>query len=626
MLHITDLTYRVQGRLLFDGATVAISPGHRVGMVGRNGTGKSTLLRLILNEIQPDGGTIRMPQRASLGAVSQEAPHGEETPVDHVLSADTERAALLAERDGAADPSRAAEIETRLSEIGAHAAPARAARILAGLGFDHAAQNRALKEFSGGWRMRVALAAQLFRSPDLLLLDEPTNHLDIEATMWLQDYLASYPGTLLLVSHDRELLNESVDHILHLDHLKLRLFSGNYDTFATALTEERRRLSAESEKIEAKRKHMQSFVDRFGAKASKATQAQSRVKAIAKLATITISVDARPPSFTFPQPSALSPPLIRLDKVSLGYGDKTVLRGLDLSLDPEDRIALLGANGNGKSTLAKLFANELKPMSGEVYRAPRLSAAFFAQHQLETLDAKRTPLQHIAERRPRETETQWRARLGRFGFGEDQVNTVAEKLSGGEKARLVFCLISLDAPQLLILDEPTNHLDMDARASLIEAIGEFPGAVVLVSHDPHLVRLVADQLWLVEDGVAKVFDGDVDDYRNHVMAQRQQERRNQRQSKGEGKASKGEKKDSGERVSRDRKLELRKETREAEAEVARLSKERERVDKELANPALYRDSPARAADLGRTRAELAKQIDAAETRWLTANEALEKAG
>ncbi|MSP49710.1 MAG: ABC transporter ATP-binding protein [Alphaproteobacteria bacterium] len=627
MLHINNLVYRVQGRLLFDNASAAIPAGHRVGLVGRNGTGKSTLLRLILGEAQADDGAIRMPQRASLGAVSQEAPDGAETPIEHVLAADAERAALLAERESSPDPVRAGEIELRLTEIDAHAAPAKAARILAGLGFDHEAQQRPLETFSGGWRMRVALGAQLFRQPDLLLLDEPTNHLDLEATIWLQGFLASYPGTLVLVSHDRELLNESAGHILHLDGLKLRLFTGNYDRFAEALSEERRRLSAEAEKIDARRKHMQSFVDRFRYKASKARQAQSRIKAIAKLATVYVSVDARAPSFAFPEPPAMAPPLLRLDRVSVGYGDKAVLRNLDLALDPDDRIALLGANGNGKSTLAKLLSNQLQAMAGEVYRAPRLTSGFFAQHQLDALDPARTPLEHIAERRPKETATQWRARLGRFGFGEDQVNTIATNLSGGEKARLVFCLISLDAPQLLILDEPTNHLDMDARTSLIEAIGDFPGAVVLVSHDPHLVRLVADRLWLVEDGTVRPFEGDVDDYRTRVLAQRQQERRAMRAAKGEPKA-KPEKaaKPAVDRLDRDRRLALRKESRDAEAEIARLDKERARIESELADSGAYRAGGGRAAELGRHRADLARKIAAAEARWLKAQETLEAAG
>ena len=624
MLHIKDLVYRVQGRLLFDHASAAIPAGHRVGVVGRNGTGKSTLLKIILGELQADDGTIRMPNRASLGSVSQEAPDGDETPLEHVLSADTERAGLLAERDAEPDPVRSGEIELRLVEIDAHAAPARAARILAGLGFDHEAQNRALRTFSGGWRMRVALAAQLFRQPDLLLLDEPTNHLDLEATIWLQGYLASYPGTLLLVSHDRELLNESVGHILHLDQLKLRLFTGGFDRFAAALAEERTRLSAEAEKIDAKRKHMQSFVDRFGAKASKATQAQSRLKAIAKLAKIEVAVDARAPNFTFPEPPQMAPPLLRLDGVTVGYGGKPVLRNLNLALDPDDRIALLGANGNGKSTLAKLFSNQIQAMDGEVYRAPRLTVGFFAQHQLETLDANRTPLEHIAERRPKESETQWRARLGRFGFGEDQVKTIASKLSGGEKARLVFCLISLDAPQLLILDEPTNHLDMDARTSLIEAIGDFPGAVVLVSHDPHLVRLVADRLWLVEDGTVRTFEGDVDDYRNHVLAQRQQERRQQRAAKG-GEARPKPAKAPVERLDRDQKLALRKEARDAEAEIARLDKERKKIEAELADAGAYRAGASRAAELSRLRVDLSRRIEAAEARWLKVSETLEAA-
>ncbi|MBI1776089.1 MAG: ABC-F family ATP-binding cassette domain-containing protein [Proteobacteria bacterium] len=635
MLHINGLVYRIGGRLLFDGATVAVPAGHHVGLVGRNGAGKSTLLKLILAEVQADAGTIRLPRQARIGAVAQEAPGGEVTPLEAVLAADTERATLMAEAETAVDPHRIAEVQTRLADIAAHAAPARAAEILAGLGFDQRAQARPLSDFSGGWRMRVALASQLFRAPDILLLDEPTNHLDLEATLWLEGFLEHYPGTLVLVSHDRELLNRVVGHILHLDSGKLRLYAGAYDAFLVALAEQRALEAASAAKQEAARKHMQAFVDRFRYKASKARQAQSRLKAIERLGpAAAIRVDPRAPDFHFPEPVALAPPLIAFDGVSVGYEPgRPILRNIGLNIDPDDRIALLGANGNGKTTFARLVAGRLKPMAGRQTRSSKLGVGFFAQHQLEELEPDRTPMQHLATALAGAQEREIRARLGRFGFGEQHVGLEVEKLSGGERARLSLCLISLAAPQLLILDEPTNHLDVDAREALVEALGEYSGAVILVSHDPHLVRLIADRLWLVADGTVRDFEGDVDDYRNWLLEQGRAERRAGREAaqrakaKAEAlpKATAEPVKERPQRPSRERLQALRRRARKAEESLSRLTAERAEIESALADPATYQGGGEKVATLTRRKGHIEREIAETERSWLEASEALEAA-
>ncbi|MGH7032480.1 MAG: ABC-F family ATP-binding cassette domain-containing protein, partial [Stellaceae bacterium] len=519
MLTLSGLAYRIAGRTLLDEASLRIPDGWKVGLVGRNGTGKSTLLDLIRGALAADGGEIACPKGTRIGFVAQEAPGGASTPLDTVLAADEERLALLREAESAADPARAAEIHERLALIEAHRAPARAATILAGLGFDHAAQQQPLTSFSGGWRMRVALAAALFAEPDLLLLDEPTNHLDLEASLWLADFLKRYRNTLLLVSHDRLFLDDVVDHIVHLADLKLTLYSGDYESFLRQRREDMTQRQALAQRQEGERKRLQAFIDRFRAKASKARQAQSRVKALARLEPIEIAQDEAPVRFDFPEPQELSPPLLTLDRVAAGYEpDKPVLRGLDLRLDPDDRIALLGANGNGKTTFARLLAGRLQPFSGEIRRAPRLRAGYFAQHQIDELEPEATPFDHLARLMPDRTPEAVRARLARFGFGADKVFVKARDLSGGEKARLTFALITADAPPLLILDEPTNHLDLEARDALIAGINDFAGAVVLVSHDWHLLSLAADRLWLVAEGTVKPYDGDLEDYRRLVLA------------------------------------------------------------------------------------------------------------
>jgi ATP-binding cassette, subfamily F, member 3 len=620
MLHLNDVTLRIGGRLLLDGATLRLPAGHRVGLVGRNGSGKTTLLRLIRGEVQPDAGDVRLRRSARVGWVAQEAPGGVRTPREVVLAADQERAALLCEAETAREPHRIAEIQTRLVEMGAHAAPARASSILNGLGFDEAAQERPLSGFSGGWRMRVALAAVLFTEPDLLLLDEPTNHLDLEASLWLEDWLRRYPQTLLLVSHDRDLLNRVPERIVHLDQMKLTTYLGGYDAFERVRREKLVLLEKERAKIEARRKHMQAFVDRFRYKASKARQAQSRLKALAKLEVLPAIVDAPDVVLHFPEPEVPPPPLITLEKVRAGYGDHVVLDRLDLRIDPDDRIALLGANGNGKSTFAKLLAGRLEPQAGMMVRAPKLRVGYFAQHQIEELTPEQNAIGHLARLLPDEREVRLRARLGAFGLTQEKAELPARQLSGGEKARLNLALISAAAPQILILDEPTNHLDIDSREALVEAINGFAGAVVLITHDRHLIELAADRLWLVAERRVRPFEGDLDDYRDLLLGRGAE---GGTKSGGDG---------DGRRTERRRRAELRaqlaplRETaRAAERELERLGANRARLARKLADSSTYDLPGGELEALLRRQAEVSAAIEAAEARWLEAAEALEAA-
>jgi ATP-binding cassette subfamily F protein 3 len=517
LLTCTGVTLRMGGRTLLDGADLTVDPGRRIGLVGRNGAGKSTLLKAIAGDITVDGGDIRLSSRARMAQVKQQAPSGEATLLDTVLEGDPERLALLAEAEradrGELPPDRVAAVFERLHIIGADAAPARAAIILAGLGFDAEAQLRPLDSFSGGWRMRVALATVLFSAPDLLLLDEPTNHLDLEATLWLEGWLARFPGAALVVSHDQGLLDRSVQAIAHLDQRKLSLTPGGYNEFVRIRTEHAMQQARAAERIIAQRAHMQAFVDRFRAQASKARQAQSRLRALERMPLIDTVIEATPTRFNFPEPPKLAPPILALDDVSVGYGGAVVLEGLSMSFGMEDRIALLGANGNGKSTFAKLLAGRLEPMSGHLRRPGKLRVGYFAQHQEAELVPDDSPIDHMARALPLAAPTQVRAQLARFGLDADRANTKSASLSGGEKARLLLALATRDAPQLLILDEPTNHLDIDACDALVRALGAFPGAVLLITHDPHLVELVADQLWLVDGGTVRPYDGDMDEYR-----------------------------------------------------------------------------------------------------------------
>ncbi|HVH75316.1 MAG TPA: ABC-F family ATP-binding cassette domain-containing protein [Stellaceae bacterium] len=617
MLTIANLTYRIGGRTLLDAANAQIPAGAKVGLVGRNGTGKSTLIDLVRGAREPDAGDIELPRHCRIGFLAQEAPSGAATPRATVLAADTERAALLQERGREAAPLRLAEIEARLFEIGAAAAPARAARLLAGLGLGEAMQQARLDDLSGGWRMRVALAAVLFAEPDLLLLDEPTNHLDLEAAIWLERHLRVYPRTLVLVSHDRRFLNAVATTTLHLERGKLTLYAGGFDAFVRARQEARALAASLARRQVAERERLQTFIDRFRAKASKARQAQSRLKALARLQPVALAEEEPPPTIRFPDPPCLAPPLISFDQASVGYlSGKPVLSRLDLRLDPDDRIALVGANGNGKTTLARLIAGRLDAMSGEMRRAPKLACGYFAQHQIEELRVDRSAFDHLAALMPQSPPERVRTRLGGFGFGADKAFLPVADLSGGERARLNLALVSVDAPALLVLDEPTNHLDLEAREALVAALNEFPGAVVLVSHDRHLVELVADRLWLVADGTVRPFAGDLDDYRALVLDS----------AAGDGggpAAGEGRRAERRRDAERRRALEpLRLRSRHAEETLARLAVERDALDRALSAPqAAFRQETAAAL---KRRAELDRLIEAAERDWLAAEEALDR--
>ena len=609
MLTISDLTYRLGDRLLFDKAGVALPTRGRAGFVGRNGAGKTTLFRLIAGEIAPESGKISIPARARLGRVEQEAPGGPTRLIDFVLAADTERAELLERAQTETDPHEIAEIQTRLADIEAHAAPARAGAILDGLGFDSEAQLRPLSEFSGGWRMRVALAAVLFSRPDLLLLDEPTNYLDLEGALWLVDYLSRYPASVVVISHDRDLLDAVATHIMHLDRGKLQLYRGNYSSFERQRREAQELALKAGKKQEEQRKHLQSFVDRFRAKATKARQAQSRLKLLAKMETVVAIVDEAVLPITLPSPEKpLSPPIVALENVSVGYGERIILSRLSLSLSNDDRIGLLGANGNGKSTFAKLLGGRLAPLSGKAVRAPKLDVGFFAQHQVDDLDLNDTPYTVFARLAPDATETRIRSLAARCGFSGARADTKVEKLSGGEKARLLLGVASFSAPHLLILDEPTNHLDIDSRVALITAINEYEGAVVLVSHDRYLLEACADRLWLVEGGRVRPFDGDMDDYARQVLRKSDEGEQKEKERKAEDKEQKAEGKKRG--PSGARQLAL------LEEKVEKFTALLARVDAALADPQAYARNPQEAGRLAAQREELAKALAGAEEQWL----------
>ena len=622
VLILDALSYSIAGRNLLDRASLMVDPGRRVGLIGRNGAGKSTLLKLIAGQLQPDGGGIRLGARARLGYVAQEAPGGDATPLDVVLRADAERTALLAEADDpAAPPERLAEIHDRLLSIGADAAPARAAAILAGLGFAAAAQSRPMSSFSGGWRMRVALAAVLFSAPDLLLLDEPTNHLDLEATLWLEQYLAKFPGAVLLVSHDRQLLDRAVEAIAHLDGGKLTLTPGGFAEFIRIKTERALQQGRAAERAAEQRAHMQKFVDRFRAKASKARQAQSRIKALERMPQLEAVVEDHATRFSFPEPNKLAPPMLSLDGVDIGYDGKAVLRGVSLRLDMEDRIALLGTNGNGKSTLAKLLAGRLAPLAGRQFRTGNLRVGYFAQHQEEDLVAGETPYQHLSRVLPKATPPQVRAQAARFGLDADRVNTKVAALSGGERARLLLALATRDAPHLLILDEPTNHLDIDARDALVKALAEFEGAVLLISHDPYLVDLVADRLLLVADGRVTALEGDLESYAAGVTGAAPAREANPRKN------DRNDRKERKERTeARGKTAPLRQAAKAAEQRLAKLTAERQMLEKQLADPRLYGSGNAKdIAYINQRIKAIKRDTDTAEQDWLAAEAALEAA-
>jgi len=622
MLHINDMTYRIGGRLLLDRATVALPEGHKVGLVGRNGAGKSTLLKLILGELAPEAGSTSLPRNARIGTVAQEAPGGDDSLIDTVLAADCERAALLEEADTAHDPHRIAEIQTRLADIDAHSAPARAASILSGLGFSPDSQDGPCSALSGGWRMRVALAAALFAAPDVLLLDEPTNYLDLEGVIWLKSYVKSYRHTVIIVSHDRDLLNDAVGAILHLDQTRLTLYQGNYDSFERQRREKQALQLKLKKKQDNERRHMQAFVDRFRYKASKARQAQSRLKALSRLEPVAAMIEDRVAPFLFPNPQKpLNPPLVRFEKAAVGYGGPPVLRDIDLRIDNDDRIALLGANGNGKSTFAKLLCGRLQPCAGHMRHHKAMSVGYFAQHQLDELSEGRSPYDYFCALMPDATEAQRRARLGAHGFGVALADCKTATLSGGEKARLLFALAAFHGPHILVLDEPTNHLDVDAREALVRALNDYEGAVILISHDRHLLETSADRLWLVAGGTVKPYDGDMDSYTQLVL---EDARNRRRMVNGSLKRVERGPSNDGSRTrapARPNRTRLKKMIQEAESNMQELQGKIDVLDRALADRSIYDEAPRKAHDFLRLKARLAADLEAAEHRWLELQDA-----
>ncbi len=618
MLNINGITVRLGGRTILDRASAALPPRARVGLIGRNGAGKSTLMKAMIGQIEADEGEIEMPRKTRIGYIAQEAPSGTTTPIEAVLAADTERASLMAEAEQCHDPDRVGEIHDRLIAIDAYTAESRAARILVGLGFDEAMQQRPLDSYSGGWKMRVALAALLFSEPDLLLLDEPSNHLDLEATLWLESFLKSYPSMMVIISHERDLLNNVVDNILHLEQGKVTLYAGGYDAFERQRAERIAQLAAARANQEAQRAKLQDYVARNSARASTAKQAQSRAKMLAKMQPIAAMAEDPTLAFDFPSPDALKPPLVTLDMAAVGYTEgNPILKRLNLRLDPDDRIALLGRNGNGKTTLARLLAAQLAPMEGGMAASGKMRVGYFTQYQVEELDGDDTPLEHMTRMMAGKSPAAVRAQLGRFGFSGQKATTKVGKLSGGERARLALALITRDAPHMLILDEPTNHLDVDAREALVQALNAYDGAVVVVSHDRHMIELTADRLVLVDEGTAREFAGSLDDYTDLILG------RNQPKADGGAKAPK---KDKAQRAAeRERAAALKKTAQEAESIVARLTKERSALDRAMFDPASAEPEFAKLSmgELSRRRGQVNDRLEAAEAAWLAASEALE---
>ena len=632
MLQITDLSARVAGRLLIDHASLTLPAGTKAGLVGRNGAGKSTLFRIITGDLAPESGSVQIPKNTRIGQVAQEAPGTEDSLIDIVLAGDAERTALMAEAETATDPNRIAEIHTRLADIEAHSAEARAGAILSGLGFDAAAQRRPASSFSGGWRMRVALAAVLFSQPDLLLLDEPTNYLDLEGTLWLETFVARYPYTVVVISHDRDVLNNAVSSIVHLEQKKLTFYRGDFDSFARQRAEKIELLQKQRAKQEDKRKHMEAFVARFRAKASKARQAQSRLKALERLGPLRAIVEDSVTPIVFPEPEKQpASPIIAMQSVSVGYEPgRPILSGLDLRIDTDDRIALLGQNGNGKSTFAKLLAERLNAGDGSITKAPGLKVGFFAQHQIDDLRPAESAVEHVRREMPEAPEAKVRARVAQMGLATEKMDTAAEKLSGGEKARLLMGLATLDAPHLLILDEPTNHLDIEARDSLIHALNDYPGAVILISHDRHIVEATVDRLWLVEQGTVKRFDGDLTDYKRLVLAKARSSSSSEPETEelpqapvvtGPTKAE--QRKLAAER--RDQLKPLKKKISQLEIQISRLQKTIAEVEARLADPAIYQKDPQAVAKLGKEKAEAERTLASVEEEWLALSEEHEAA-
>ncbi|WP_395394970.1 ABC-F family ATP-binding cassette domain-containing protein [Novosphingobium sp. BL-8A] len=619
MLTIRDITVRLGGRTILDQAAATIPKDGKVGLIGRNGAGKSTLVKAIIGQLEPDSGSVEMPRRARLGYIAQEAPTGNQTAIGAVLDADAERTALLAEAETCTDPNRLGDLHDRLIAIDAYTAEARAARILVGLGFDEEMQNRPLDSFSGGWKMRVALAGLLFSQPDVLLLDEPSNHLDLEATLWLENFLQTYPKTLIVISHERDLLNNVVDHILHLQHGKLALYPGTYDSFERIRAERAAQAAAARANQEAQRKKLADYVARNSARASTAKQAQSRAKMLAKMQPIASMMDDPSLSFDFPSPNELRPPLVTLDLAAVGYeAEKPILRRLNLRIDPEDRIALLGRNGNGKTTLARLLARQLEPMEGSLSFSPKIRIGYFTQYQVEELPSGSTPLELMTRAMTDKPPVAVRGQLGRFGFSGNRATAEIGTLSGGERARLALALVTRDAPHMLILDEPTNHLDVDAREALVQALNSFEGAVILVSHDRHMVELAADRLVLVDQGTATNYDGSMEDYIDFVLG------RNQPKGDGAAGGSKPARKSGA--VAREELKALRKKVSETETRMKRIQQQLDALDAVLADPATAKGDLAKLniGEIGKRRTQAASELELAEAGWFEASEAMDE--
>ncbi len=619
MITINNISVRLGGHTILDGATAAIPSGARVGLIGRNGAGKSTLMKVLIGQIDTDEGAVEMPRKMRIGYIAQETPSGSQTPFDTVLAADAERIELLEEAEHCTDPDRLGDVYERLLAIDAYTAPARAARILLGLGFDEEMQARPLDSFSGGWKMRVALAALLFSAPDVLLLDEPSNHLDLEATLWLETFLKAYPGTLIVISHERDLLNNVVDRVLHLQAGKLTLYPGGYDNFEVQRAERAAQLASAKASQDAQRARLQNYVARNSARASTAKQAQSRAKMLAKMQPITAWIEDPSLSFDFPNPDELRPPLITLDFASVGYDEHPILQRLNFRIDPDDRVALLGRNGNGKTTLARLLAAQLAPMDGTIQASGRMRVGYFTQYQVEELASDATPIEHMTRAMEGKSPAAVRAQLGRFGFSGHRATTEVAKLSGGERARLALALITREAPHLLILDEPTNHLDVDAREALVQALNDYEGAVILISHARHMVELTADRLLLVDNGTATDYMGSIENYIDLVLG------RNQPKQDG-GERSSKKKKGAAKARSREETKLARNQIAEAEKTMVRLQAQAAAIDSALSEPA---SAPADLAafttgDLARRRAALTRELEKAEEGWLQASERLEQ--
>ncbi len=622
MLNISGITVRLGGRVILERATAALPTGARVGLIGRNGAGKTTLMKVIAGLNEPDDGSIEMPKAARIGYIAQEAPAGKQTPFEAVLAADTERAALLAEEETAQDHGRIADIHERLIAIDAYTAPARAARILVGLGFDEEMQHRPLDSYSGGWKMRVALAALLFSEPDILLLDEPSNHLDLEATMWLESFLKGTRATMVLISHERDLLNNVADHICHLEGGKTTLYVGGYDAFEKQRAERLAQIESARAAQEAQRSKLQDYIARNSARASTAKQAQSRAKALARMQPIAAVVEDPSLTFDFPSPDELKPPLVTLDLAAVGYEPgKPILQRLNLRIDPNERIALLGRNGNGKTTLARLLAAQLPPMEGGIAVSGKMRVGYFTQYQVEELDTADTPLEHMAREMKGATPGAVRGQLGRFGFSGLKAETLVGKLSGGERARLALALITRDAPHMLILDEPTNHLDVDAREALIQALNSYDGAVVIVSHDRHMIELTADRLVLVEGGEANEFSGSLDDYTSFILSGGD---KSSDSGKGRNTAPKRDKKEERRlaAAAREAQKEARKALLHAETEMEKLTRRRSEIDRAMFDPAgaVGDDAKRTISELSQMRGDIQKKIEAAEAKWIEASD------